>query len=627
MRTSNTPAPISWGAVGLDCEGAVGQRAQAAAILDPARARAPVVVEPFIEKGHQFPRAVRAQRFHRHPLHRVLGQPSPDPDDPALLFGGRVVPRRRCQVMLLHLDLHAGTAVDDRGPAGVQRDRLGQHPGRLAAAGRIVRAVGHAVAYLRHDEPPGHLPEIDAEGGLPARLDAYLGPARGKGSLGGAHGSSPFSGGDAEHPADPVAPVGQAALDGAVGTAVTGGDLGDAQTVQVEGPQGGALAVGDLLHGLDDGRGCFPLPGLGHAQPVDHGRQGLRLQEQLAALGGAEVVAAAVAGHLQHPGPHIARVSRRRPLQIVNQGLLQDILHLVAGADPRADQPRKGAFVTPDQPYEGVLAAPPDPLCQQVVAWTGHGPLPSSNYNGGRQPEKVHPAPRGPTTGAAGAAPAGVSPRYLPPVEDSRERYRQPVGPDPGAEVRVRPAGVHRSGGPLRRGGGGRVPRRHRRAAGDPRRLRDLHPARGRQLLPGRGDVRSGAPVLEGGAPRRPAPQPGDRRHRAGRPRPVRHREVRSHRARSGHEVHPPGARRRSGLHLGDLLYREGGTCPWGRAPQRRLPGGPRHLLRLRSHAGAVRLQEHQERGDPFRHDPRGERPFRPRSRGATRRTSPVPST
>ena len=36
--------------------------------------------------------------------------------------------------------------------------------------------------------------------------------------------------------------------------------------------------------------------------------------------------------------------------------------------------------------------------------------------------------------------------------------------------------------------------------SGDPRRLRDLHTARGRQLFSGRGDVRPGTPLLEGGS-------------------------------------------------------------------------------------------------------------------------------
>ena len=109
---------------------------------------------------------------------------------------------------------------------------------------------------------------------------------------------------------------------------MAGGDFRNAQTFQIKRPQGGPLAFGHFIHGLNDFTSGFTLPGLSDAETVDHGRQGFSLDVQFAALGRSEEITTAISGHLQQPRTHVARRHPAQPDPGVNQGLLQHVLDM-----------------------------------------------------------------------------------------------------------------------------------------------------------------------------------------------------------------------------------------------------------------------------------------------------------
>ena len=166
--------------------------------------------------------------------------------------------------------------------------------------------------------------------------------------------------GDSQYVPDPVSTVRKAALDRAVGTAVAVCDFRNAQTFQIECPQGGPLSMGNFVHRFNDVMSGLPLPGLSDAETVDHGSENFSLDVQFAALGRSEVVVTAVSGHLQQPRTHVARRHPTQPRPGVNQGLLKHVLNVVAGPGPGADQACEHALVAPDQGNESGFAALPN---------------------------------------------------------------------------------------------------------------------------------------------------------------------------------------------------------------------------------------------------------------------------
>ena len=239
------------------------------------------------------------------------------------------------------LDLHALPSVNDRRASGHHRVDLGQLR-RRTVAGLLILGPPHLFAELRHDEPPRELAKVDGER-LPRApryrdLRATLGkrPRRGLPVV-NTHRSAPPRFGDAQFAAHPVAAVGQPSLDRSGRTAMAGGYLGDAHSVQIERPQRPPLLLRHRLQGVDHGL-RRPAPArIRHPHAV-HGRELLGPDDPLPPLRGTQVVAAAVPRNLVEPRAQVPGLLSAQPRPRPHERLLQHVLDRVARPQTIADQ-------------------------------------------------------------------------------------------------------------------------------------------------------------------------------------------------------------------------------------------------------------------------------------------------